>query len=239
MSRRNMMAGKEAKEVKYGALYNYYVIEGIGDYSIIPLAMSNAGWVVNTGLLSNRDIATLANYSGGSMATLGARIKETGNTYWIGNVGALNTYNFNARGAGFRQHNDGSFSSLNYELRLWDAYAPQAVYLKITNSGTDGGFDDATGKKSMGCSIRAVRPSTMDEQMYIVDGNPALPYTGNDGLVYPTIKVGTQVWLACNLAETKLRNGTDIPNVTNNATWSGMTTIAMCDFDNDPNNTFI
>lgn len=237
MSRRNMMAGKVAKEVKYGKLYNYYVIEGTGDYSIIPLAMANAGWVVNTGLLSNRDIATLANYNGGSMATLGARIKETGNTYWIGNVGALNTYNFNARGAGFRQYNDGAFSSLQYTLRIWEYYAPQPYYFQLTNSSVSGGYDDATGKKSMGCSIRLVRPATTQEQA-LPDGTFCTPYIGNDGTVYQTIKVGTQVWLASNLAETMLRNGTVIPEITDNSAWATTTTRARCAYGNDHSNVY-
>lgn len=239
MSRRNMMAGKEAKEVKYGALYNYYVIEGIGDYSIIPLAMANAGWTVPQGGVTGYNINTLINYNGGSSADAGAKLKEVGEVYWNGNVGALNTYNFNARGAGFRQYNDGAFSSLQYTLRIWEYYAPQPYYFQLTNSSVSGGFDDATGKKSMGCSIRLVRPSTMDEQMSIPNGAPCTPYNGNDGLQYPTIRVGTQVWLACNLAETKLRNGSDIPNITNNATWAGMTTIAMCDINNNPINTYM
>jgi len=224
--------------VKYGYLYNYYVIEGTGNASIIPLAMANDGWVINTGLLSNRDIATLANYNGGSMATLGAVIKETSNTYWVDNVGALNSYNFNARGAGFRQYNDGAFSSLNYQLRLWDAYVPQAVYLVVTNNGITTGFDDATGKKSMGGSIRLVRPATVSEQLQ-TDGSVCVPYVGNDGLKYPTIKVGTQVWLGCNLAETKYRGGTDITYISDNATWGTANFDARCAYDNDMNNVFM
>ena len=238
LRRRMLMSSTSLPIVKYGYLYNYYVVEGSGSNSIIPLGMSNDGWVINTGLLSNRDIATLANYNGGSMATLGAVIKETGNTYWVDNVGALNSYNFNARGAGFRQYNDGAFSSLNYQLRLWDAYVPQAVYLLVTNNGITTGFDDATGKKSMGCSIRLVRQATVAEQSQS-DGTPCTNYIGNDGFSYPTIKIGTQVWLGCNLAETKLRDGSDIPNVTSDSTWAGLTSGAMCAYNNDITNVFI
>ncbi len=234
-----MMAGKVAKVPKYGKLYNYYIIEGIGDYSIIPLAMANAGWTVPLGGVAGYNINTLINYNGGSTADAGAKLKEAGEVYWNGNVGALNTYNFNARGSGYRQSGTGTFTSINTVFAIWEYYAPQTYYFQLTAGGVTGGYADATGAKAIGMALRLVRPATMDEQMYIVDGNPALPYTGNDGLVYPTVKIGTQAWLAYTLAETKLRNGTDIPNVTNNATWAGLTTGAMCDYDNDPNNTFI
>ena len=58
-------------------------------------------------------------------------------------------------------------------------------------------------------------------------------YTGNDGRVYRTICIGTQEWLAENLAETKYRNGDTIPEVTNNSTWAALSTGALCVFNND------
>jgi len=57
-----------------------------------------------------------------------------------------------------------------------------------------------------------------------------------DGNVYNTVKIGNQVWMAENLKVTHYRNGDPIPNVTNNTQWSGLTTGAYCNYDNDPNN---
>lgn len=57
-------------------------------------------------------------------------------------------------------------------------------------------------------------------------------YTGNNGKVYGTIVMGTQEWLSENLAETKWRNGTDIPIETNDAAWAALTTGARCSYDN-------
>jgi hypothetical protein len=102
----------------------------------------------------------------------------------------------------------------------------------------NGGYADATGAKGLGMALRLVRPATVSEQLQ-ADGSACAPYVGNDGLSYPTIKIGTQVWTAVNLAETKYRGGTNIPNVTNNATWAGLTSGAMCAYDNDINNVFI
>jgi hypothetical protein len=56
----------------------------------------------------------------------------------------------------------------------------------------------------------------------LLDGvNPANPgtVTGNDGKVYSTVKIGTQVWMAANSAETKYQNGDPIsgPTFTNSA----------------------
>lgn len=42
----------------------------------------------------------------------------------------------------------------------------------------------------------------------------------NDGNIFTTITIGTQVWMAENLKSTKYRNGDQIPNMRDNATWS-------------------
>jgi uncharacterized protein (TIGR02145 family) len=60
--------------------------------------------------------------------------------------------------------------------------------------------------------------------------------TDIDGNVYPTVQIGTQVWMAANLRTTRYRNGTSIPNVTNETTWSGLTTGAWSNYDNNTAN---
>lgn len=57
--------------------------------------------------------------------------------------------------------------------------------------------------------------------------------TDIDGNVYNTVTIGTQVWMAENLKTTKYRNGDPIPNITDNAQWSKLTTGAQCSYNND------
>jgi uncharacterized protein (TIGR02145 family) len=52
--------------------------------------------------------------------------------------------------------------------------------------------------------------------------------------IYPVVTIGTQVWMAENLKTTKYNDAaTAIPNVTD-ATWSGLSTAAYCDYSNVP-----
>ena len=57
-----------------------------------------------------------------------------------------------------------------------------------------------------------------------------------DGNVYHSVTVGTLVWSLENLKVTHYRNSDPIPNVTDNATWSALTSGAYCDYENDPDN---
>ncbi len=54
-----------------------------------------------------------------------------------------------------------------------------------------------------------------------------------EGNVYKTVAIGDQVWMAENLRSEKLNNGTAIPMVTDNNTWSNLTTPAYSFYSND------
>lgn len=60
--------------------------------------------------------------------------------------------------------------------------------------------------------------------------------TDIDGNVYHAVTIGTQVWMVENLKTTKYRDGTSIPNVTDNTAWVNLTTGAYCDYNNTPSN---
>jgi uncharacterized protein (TIGR02145 family) len=51
---------------------------------------------------------------------------------------------------------------------------------------------------------------------------------------YAVVQIGSQLWMQENLKTTKYRDGSDIPNVTDSATWANLTTGAYCNFHNLP-----
>lgn len=60
------------------------------------------------------------------------------------------------------------------------------------------------------------------------------PCKDGDNNVYPTVKIGTQIWMATNLKTTKFNNGDPIPLVTDNAAWLAIRyEPAYCWYNND------
>lgn len=57
--------------------------------------------------------------------------------------------------------------------------------------------------------------------------------TDIDGNTYTTIEIGTQVWMMENLRTTTYRDGTPIPNVTDDSEWAGLSSGAYCNYAND------
>ncbi len=79
----------------------------------------------------------------------------------------------------------------------------------------------------------AAKVLVVDSAAKVAQSEPAsTTVTDIDGNVYKTIKIGNQVWMAENLKTTHYRDGSDIPNVTDNNEWSKLTTAAYCNYDN-------
>lgn len=57
-----------------------------------------------------------------------------------------------------------------------------------------------------------------------------------EGNVYHTVTIDKQVWMVENLKTTKYRDGTNIPNVTDNTAWVSLSTPGYCWYKNDSNN---
>ena len=57
-----------------------------------------------------------------------------------------------------------------------------------------------------------------------------------DGYTYSVVEIGDQCWFAENLRTTVYADGSPIPQVAEIGTWSGLSTGARCDYDNDASN---
>lgn len=216
------------ENINYGLLYNWYAVADSRN-------ITASGWKIP----ASSDFETLMLYldsSGTPSSNIsGGKMKETGTVYWNSpNTGASNSSAFNCRGGGYRSEL-GVFSNILNVGRFWNSteqYSTTAFYSYCSyNNQTFNTSNYSIGYttyKKVGNYLRPVKISTS-----LTNGQTGT-YVGNDGKVYHTICIGTQEWLSENLAETKYRNGDAIPEVTDNTTWSGLTTGAWCYYNNDP-----
>ena len=203
----------------YGALYNWYAAADSRN-------ICSAGSHIPT----KSEWDTLVAYLGG-WAVAGGKLKEIGTVYWATDSGATNEVGFNARGSGYRYESNGAFISIHGYLWFHTAenYIIPNIYGRaIFNSTNMCGSWNITSEdeRRRGTSLRTIKDSTI-----LTHGQTGI-YTGNDGNIYPTICIGTQEWMACNLAETEFRNGELIPNVEDNGAWAVLVTAGMCYYNN-------
>lgn len=230
--------------IEYGALYNWYAATDERN-------IAASGWHLPIGTYYNiNDCYTLANFLepgyDWNTNTVGNLVKESGTEFWEFDSGSTNSTGFNARGAGIRSEVTGAFiQKLAYmefwtESQYWNSgsTAPVCILSSMYSwfSVPISGGTNVENKKR-GISIRLIRDSTT------LSHGQSGTYTGNDGKVYRTICIGTQEWLADNLAETKYRNGDLISNhgetyadKYTNAEWAALTTEAMCWYDDNIDN---
>jgi hypothetical protein len=209
----------------YGLLYNWYATQGSGDNSIT----SSEDWVVP----SYSDINILKTYIGGSPglgSTIGAdKLKDTSGDYWSSPFTATNEYHLSLRGGGWRSSFDGDYEGIKSFFSGWcntDYYFGSLADGYATTANSDY-FSLGGDNKTRGRSIRLLKTST-DRS----DGEYGT-YTGNNGIVYVTICIGTQEWLVDSLMETKYRNLSLIPEVRDGIEWVALITSALCAYDND------
>lgn len=70
-------------------------------------------------------------------------------------------------------------------------------------------------------------------EITVIWGSISRTVTDIDGNTYQTVKIGNQWWMAENLKVTHYRDGTPIPNVTDNTEWVYLSTDAYCAWEND------
>jgi uncharacterized protein (TIGR02145 family) len=201
-------------------LYNSYVLSD-------PRQISATGWHVP----SDTELTILVNTLGG-LTVAGGHLKDTGTLYWASpNTGADDSSGFTGRGSGVRYNSigGGTFSDLLGTLYLWSTTAIDAarnwIYSVSYNSAS---VTRQGGVVQAGFSIRLLKD----------DSNFTSTYTGNDGKVYLCVQIGTQIWLAENLLETRYRDNSLVSYVGanginyTNTEWEALTTEALCPYNN-------
>jgi len=216
--------------IKYGLLYNGWV--GADARNI-----ANIGWEVTSDAKWN----ILITYVGGT--SMAYKLKES--AYWrTGGTTPTNEFLFNLRGIGTRNAYNGTFVNPN-EISY--------IYRSTYNGAIDAGIDCysitynvynsdnistlTNIRATLGGAIRLVKTTTS-----LTNGQKGF-YVGNDGKVYRTICIGTQEWLADNLAETKYRNGDWVTGFDSgtytpitNANWIAKRTEACCAWNDNLTN---
>lgn len=215
---RNSEAPPVVSNIKYGRLYNFPALTNIVNSAYPDFHVP-----------TQADFETLFTELGGA-SIAGGKLKEIGLINWDApNTGATNEVGFNSIGSGYRNSEDGLFFDAKLSANYWASNTPYSY--NIFNN--DIIVDSDVGYEQLGLSVRLVNNDTL-----LADGEQGI-YIGNDGREYKTICIGTQEWLAENLAETLNDSAVSIPNVTDNSAWAALTTPGRCSYDNDESNVFL
>ena len=210
----------------YGRLYNWYAVN---TGKLCPTGWhvpSNDEWIT----LQNYLIANGYNYDGSTTGTNIAKSMAS-TTGWASSTttGAIgnspltnNTSGFTALPGGLRS-NSGTFVNISYYGGWWSSPEQGTSSAYYRSLYYDFSYlYDGYGTKVSGFSVRCLR-----------NDNPNTSIISDaDNNVYNVIAIGSQYWLKQNLATTKYNDGTAIPNVTDGATWAGLTTGAYCNYNN-------
>lgn len=196
----------------FGRLYNGYATTDAKN--IAPV-----GWHVP----SNTEWSTLFTTLSSTQA---GKLKETGFTHWMSpNTGATNEVGFNCVAAGIRLDSY-DFTRLRFECWLWSSTWISGSNQTIAILFNSDVISIGNFVYNSGGTLRCIKDNSTDPGTV----------TGNDGTVYPTVKIGDQVWMAENSKETMYRDGSTIPEVKDYAAWIALTSGAWCYVNNDINN---
>ena len=219
--------------INYGLLYNWYATqEQPGGVWLVSDEMRGLNWEI-----SDSDWTTLYNYLDANYT--GDEAKHIMIKGLFGNT-TLNTVYFNGKLNGARS-DIGVFTGKDVVAR-WltqlEVDANSFYYWIVQSTGVNLNLIRSTINKKYGMGVRPVRPALLSDPTG--DGVACALYIGNDGKRYRTVRIGDQVWLADNLAETKWSDGNYIQGwdadgrvVISNEDWAALTTAAVCVYDND------
>lgn len=226
-------------ECVHGILYNGYVLDqggpallGRGTSGIVNTAASGAWALPNENdwdtLITYLNNGTSPTATSGELDVIsGGKLKDytrddNASCWAFPNVGAQTDDDSSkwAGDASGQRTSIGTFDGLGFFGKWWIANSitptnNQMKSIELKHYSNDV-FKD-TNVKNNGFSLRLVRPAVSGENNgdYITDA-----YTGNNGLIYDGIVIGTQVWINKNLSETQYNNSGAITDQPNNGAWS-------------------
>jgi len=213
----NWFCTQQQPSVEYGYLYNWFAATDSRN-------ICSSGWHVPT----RTKIDTLISYLS---TNIGGKLKEIGLSHWDSpNTGATNEVGFNARGNGNRLDN-GSFSAIKSNAYFWTStsYSPTLKsFLSLTR--LNGNATQSYTAPNYGMAIHPIKDSTT-----LTHGETGI-YIDPSGIIYPTICIGTQEWVTCNIMTKHYRDGSAIPEVIDNTAWTALTTGARCSYNNTESN---
>jgi len=194
------LSNEETKGPYFGRLYRQNVLTDSRNAAPI-------GWHSPT----YSELATLVTNTGGA-AVSGGNLKDTSSTFLNPpNTGANNSYGFNLRGIGECRP---TFQGFKSSAKMWSVtpFAFGTFYeLQFSTSNSIADLSATLG--TYGQSFRCIKDdSTLPASM-----------VGNDGTVYPVVKIGSQVWQALPSIESKYRNGDLITLISDSTTWGSTT----------------
>jgi len=201
-----------------GYLYPSYAFTGAVKLS------SSDDWFVP----SSDDFISILSAVGGLSS--GGKLKSVNPDFWNNtDNGNEDLFSFNMLGSGRRNDSVGClFVELKEYGYLWSSTPYFATAYKALK------FQDvsvsclwANLNYGYGLSIRFAK-HTAD-----VDGTFG-QYVGNDGKVYKTVALGGYHIMCENLKETKLRDGSLLPNLTESVDWDTVNFPAYCVYNNEP-----
>jgi uncharacterized protein (TIGR02145 family) len=128
----------------------------------------------------------------------------------------------------------------------WNTMSNPTTENSLTDEGTDIGIFISSIKDLSPDTKYYIRAyasniagtSYSKEFVFITDSlieNPIDSITDIDGNIYPTVKIGNQIWMTKNLTVTKYNEGTLIPIINDNTEWTNLNYGAYSDYNNDTN----
>ncbi len=205
----------------YGRLYNWYTV--IDSRNLCPI-----GWHVP----SDNEWTILTTYLGGENIAA-TKLRETGSVHWNGSSQydlRTNETGFTALPGGFC--NNATYHDLTYYGNWWtttEVNNSTYVWRRSMDWAWSSLWRVGDTPKYFGQSVRCLNNS-------VINVLPVKPVYDIDGNGYDTVHIGVQIWMKQNLKTTHYRNGDEIPNITNDTTWSNLTAGAYSNYNNDTNN---